>query len=66
MSNGQPYRMHMHGQTLSPKNIKNPSDLHLPGTLDMMNGAANVYPGGIGSIAPNSVQNATSIRNHGN
>jgi len=32
----------------------------------MMNGAANVYPGGIGSIAPNSVQNATSIRNHGN
>jgi len=66
MSNGQPYRMHMHGQTLSPKNVKNPSDLHLPGTLDMMNVAGNMYPGGIGSIAPNSVQNAASIRNHGN
>jgi len=44
----------MHGQTLSPKNVKNPSDLHLNGNIDFI-GAGNMYPGGIGSIAPNSV-----------
>jgi len=37
----------------------------------MMNNAGNfdynIYPhGGIGAVAPNSVQNATQIRNHGN
>ena len=32
----------------------------MPGSLDY-----GVYPGGIGSMGPNSVQNA-QIRNHGN
>jgi hypothetical protein len=40
------------------------SDLHLQGNLDFL-GAGNMYPGGIGSLAPNSVQNA-NIRHQGN
>jgi hypothetical protein len=31
-----------------------------------MGASTNMYPNGIGAIMPNSVQNATTIRNHGN
>jgi hypothetical protein len=40
--------------------------LHLPGSLDYLGAAANIFNNGISSVIPNSVQNATSIRNHGN
>lgn len=42
------------------------SDLHLANALDFMGAQTGMYPNGIGSIMPNSVQNATTIRNHGN
>ena len=42
------------------------SDLHLSGIMDFMGAQTGMYPNGIGSIMPNSVQNATTIRNHGN
>ena len=41
-------------------------DLHLPGSLDYLGAAANIFNNGINSVIPNSVQNATTIRNHGN
>lgn len=41
-------------------------DLHLPGSLDYLGAAANIFNNGINSMIPNSVQNATTIRNHGN
>ena len=42
------------------------SDLHLSGIMDFMGAQTGMYPNGIGSIMPNSLQNATTIRYQGN